>query len=330
MHKELKDYYKSRKGSYVKKTDDEDFLKSLNEFLFEKEKIEYKDYPIKHPFMFVFGLPRSGTTLLTQVIAHGLDVGFINNFAARFFLAPIYGIKLSKIILGSKPISSFSSDYAKTNELTDIHEFGYFWRHWLKKEDISGVTNANEVENQINWQGLKKCLASIQQEFNKPMIFKNIFGSYHPERLSRVLEKVLFIYIVRDNLDSAISILRARKRYYTDLNTWWSYMPIEYNQIAGMKYMEQIAGQVYFLRKYYDSLASSMDNVLTITYSDLVSNPACILDSINEKLKLLYNIQISTRTELPKFYFREHTKNSEEKMKFKTLIEKFEKKYGVL
>ena len=76
---------------------------------------------------------------------------------------------------------------------------------------------------------MRSVLARIQQEFDKPMVFKNIFGSYHLSKLKEILESVVYVYIERDPLDSAISILQARQKYYSDLNTWWSYSPIEYD-----------------------------------------------------------------------------------------------------
>ena len=326
MEKKLTDFYRKRQGKYVKRPEDENFLEELNQTLKAKEWSYYRDFTIKHPFLFVYGLPRSGTTLITQLIAHCMDVGFINNLMARFYLAPIHGIRLSRAVLGDQRSTSFQSEYARTSELTDIHEFGYFWRYWLKKEKVEGVTKATEIEAEIDWQGLKKTLANIQHEFERPMIFKNIFGSYHQEKLNEVLGKVLFIYIKRDILDSAISILEARRKYYTDLNTWWSYMPIEYDQIKDLDYWHQIAGQVFFLRRYYDQKSRSLPNVLTVEYESLTKDPAGILKEINRKMEALNLKPIEiNQPSPPSFPFRTYNNRQEENKRFRKLIEQFER-----
>ena len=327
MEKKLTDFYRKRQGKYVKRPEDERFLEEFNQTLKEKEWSFYKDWPIEHPFIFVYGLPRSGTTLITQVIAHCMDVGFINNLMARFYLAPVHGIRFSRAVLGDQRSTNFRSDYARTTELGDIHEFGYFWRYWLKKEEMEGVTHAAEIEKQIDWAGLKKTLANMQHEFDKAMIFKNIFGSYHQHKLNEVLGKVLFVYIKRDILDSAISILEARRKYYTDLNTWWSYMPIEYEQIKDLDYWQQIAGQVFYLRSYYDRMSRELPNVLTVAYRDLTDRPLQVLQSINDKLQELYGCTVPIVEPPPEsFPFRTYEDRTEEREKFRRLIDEFAKK----
>lgn len=322
--KSLSELYRDRKGNYVKPKAEEDFLKQLNETLAVREHELYANYEINHPFIFIFGLPRSGTTLISQLIAHCMDVGFINNFMARFYMAPVHGIRLSRLIFGDEQKSSFKSDYARTTEITDIHEFGYFWRHWLKKELFTGVTQASEIENDIDWPGLKNTLANIQNEFNKPMVFKNIFGSYHINRINKVFNKVIYININRDILDSAISILDARRKYNEDLNTWWSYMPIEYEQIKDQDYWHQIAGQVFFLNRYYDMQTKDLKNAITVDYLKLTQNPADVLQQISELSTKLFDRPIPIIKEPPgQFPFRSYEDRKEEKAHFNDLISEF-------
>ena len=61
-----------------------DFLEQLNQYLISFDLYRQRGYDIVQPFVFVVGAPRSGTTLLTQVIAHCFDAGYICNLTARF------------------------------------------------------------------------------------------------------------------------------------------------------------------------------------------------------------------------------------------------------
>jgi LPS sulfotransferase NodH len=324
----LSELYSDRKGKYSKPKEDELFLKQLNETLAIKERDLYKQCEINHPFIFIFGLPRSGTTLMSQAIAHCMDVGFINNFMARFYIAPVHGIRLSRLIFGEEHSSSFQSDYARTSEITDIHEFGYFWRYWLKKESFSGVTQAQKIETDIDWQGLRHTLANIQNEFKKPMVFKNIFGSYHIHKLNETLGKTIYIYIKRDLLDSAISILEARKKYNTDLNTWWSYMPVEYESIKHLGYMGQIAGQVYFLKRYYDKISKNLKNVITVNYESLTQSPIDVLKRISNLSETLFERSIPIEQMPPEtFSFRTYSKRHSERAEFERLISDLRERY---
>ena len=53
------DINKKRKKEYFKDPSDETFLLEMNKALQKKEMPAYRDVAIKHPFIFVFGLPRS-------------------------------------------------------------------------------------------------------------------------------------------------------------------------------------------------------------------------------------------------------------------------------
>ncbi len=331
MSDSLQKLNEKRKSEYYKDRGEEEFLRGMNEALRQRELALYKDYPIEHPFIFVFGLPRSGTTLITQLIAHSLDVGYINNLMARFWLAPLHGIRLSRHILKNQKQITFQSDYARTPGLGDVHEFGYFWRYWLKKETLEDVTHAGEREAEIDWQGLRRVLATMQHEFDKSLVFKNIFGSYHLKKMREVLHKVIYVYIERDPLDVAVSILEARKKYYEDWNTWWSYTPVEYDLLKGRNYWEQIAGQVYFLRRYYHRQiqAHCADVTVQVSYPELCAHPADVLQRIQRLSVERYGYSLTVTQSPPEsFPLRTYEDREEEKRKFADLIEEFVKTYG--
>jgi LPS sulfotransferase NodH len=317
-----------RDDKYYKDPDDEAFLDQFNDSLLELEQQLYGSSQIEDPFIFSFGPPRSGTTLLSQVIAHGLDVGYINNFMARFWKAPICGIRLSKILFDSNSISNFQSEYGSTGPMRDLHEFGYFWRSWLNKHSFESIKNAKELESQIEWSELKTVLAGIQQQFNKPVLFKNILGSYHLPKFSEVLGKVLYVYIERDPLDTAVSILDARNKYYDDPSTWWSYVPPEYEKIIDQDYWTQIAGQIYYLKKFYSSEFDKLpsNQLIRTTYRELCSNPEQVLEQIRTKLEQNYGNKLRKKSNIPEsFVFRTYEDREEEKSKFKSAFKEIEK-----
>lgn len=297
----LKDLNQKRKGAYYKDPAEENFLEELNEYLQPRELDTYLDIAPPHPHIFIFGLPRSGTTLLSQVIAHGLDVGYINNFVARFWLAPVHGIKLSQSILKKEPEPSFRSDFGATGSLKDIHEFGYFWRKWLHKDALEGIKNAESLEDKIDWEGLVRSLANIQAELDKPMVYKNIFGAYHTPRLTKALNtKALWIYIERDPLDVAVSILNARKKFYHDINTWWSYAPPNYEELLKLDHWGQIAGQIHYLKEYYYQQIERMESiqpVLPIKYEQLTQDPVAVLNIIRKTLHQRFSTSVNLKAD---------------------------------
>jgi hypothetical protein len=111
---------------FAKDADQERFLAELNEFLAPFEEAQYRELAEQWPTIEVPGVPRSGSTLLTQVITSALDVGSIDNLTATFCKAPVSGIRLSRKLLPRRNTSSFQSAFGRTMAINEPHEFGYF------------------------------------------------------------------------------------------------------------------------------------------------------------------------------------------------------------
>jgi LPS sulfotransferase NodH len=311
--------YAKRRGAYAKDVSGERFLEELNEYLAPRERELYEDHEIEHPFVFVLGLPRSGTTLLSQLLAYCLDAGYVNNFAARFWLAPVHGIRLARLIAEGADEPSFESDYARTKSLLDIHEWGYFWRFWLRKQTFDDVVHAREREDEIDWAGLRLALANVQHELGKAFVAKNMLGAYHLPRLRRELGPVVYALIERDPLDAAVSILDARRKYYDDPSAWWSYIPPEYPLLKDRDPWEQVAGQVHYLSRFYERALQEVgeDAVVRVTYEQVARDPASVLATVSERTG------VGIRQPPPReFPFRAHADRTEERERFASLLER--------
>lgn len=316
-----------RRERFRKAPDLENVLLQMNRALEPIEKASYQDRELAYPLVFVFGLPRSGTTVLTQLLSQCLDLGFINNLMARFWLAPVMGVRLSRTLVEETSESSFESKFGATERISDIHEFGYFWRHWLKKESLEDVENAKALEGSIDWTGLRRVLANLQHEFGKAMVFKNIFGSYHLATLEETLDKVVYVYIERDPLDVAVSILKAREEFYGDLNQWWSYAPPEYRKLLDLDYRQQIAGQIHYLKKFYRQELENLEprgNLVRMDYEALMTDPGSQLDNVRERAGTLYGYEIGWRANPPRnLSVTRHAEQTEEKERFRELLANF-------
>jgi LPS sulfotransferase NodH len=317
-----------RKPGFLKDPEGESYFETVNRTLQTVEEGLYAVDSPEYPFIFIVGLPRSGTTLLSQLIAGGLDIGYVNNLVARFWLSPVTGIKLSQAVFGAKRVATFHSTYGATQDPLDVHEFGYFWRHWLQKRTFEDVRDAHLSEDNIDWTGLRRVLANMQSQFDAPMVFKNIFGSYHIERMHNELKNVLYIYIERDPLDVAISILKARQKYYSDINCWWSYVPPDYEKVIHKDYWTQIAGQVHYLKRYYNRAFSAFavpNRVLRVKFAELCSDPRGVVGRVNETLTSEFGESRQLLDGIPAtFPFRTYAELANERARFADLLDKFE------
>jgi Sulfotransferase family len=314
-----------RAAEFRKSEDDERFLLEVNRLLHNRELPLYTDAAPEHPCLFVVGLPRSGTTLASQILAHGLEVGYVTNLAARFWLAPVHGLRLSRMVLGRRPPGSFQSLYAATPDPGDIHEFGYFWREWLRKRTFQEIVDSPQLEQHIDWRGLRNVVAAMQREAGSAMVFKNIHGGYHMRRLSEVLRAAVWLYVERDPCDVATSILDARTRYYGDRQAWWSYVPPEYPQLEKLPWDRQIAGQVSFLRRHYERQLSALPpqgTAVRVSFEELTGSPRDVVRAVADRVEAAFGHRLATTLErVPeRFETRSHRSREAERRLFTDLL----------
>ena len=87
-----------RIDKYAKNINEERFLIKMNRSLkcLEKDISDNSDNNIRN--IYIFGLPRSGTTLVYQIFTHCLNVAWPTNLMARFWETPVIGMRISKIL----------------------------------------------------------------------------------------------------------------------------------------------------------------------------------------------------------------------------------------
>lgn len=262
------------------------FLERLNielaEFdLSEREQI----HDIAHPFIFVVGAPRSGTTLLTQFIAYAFDAGYICNLAARFWRAPVTGIRLAREVLGEGIRPGWNSLIGRTEATgpRGIHEYGYFWRAMFGFKTIDDLADLERrARKDIDWWNVGDALASIQHELGDgPVVMKGIYPAYFPGHMQSTLgDNLIWLNVERDPLDTCISILEARQVKFGDVRAWLGWYPPE-PILSQVKQIEdpykQVVVQVSYFRRVYRELAT-----LTLSLEDLCISTRHVLAQIGE------------------------------------------------
>ncbi|HTL98117.1 MAG TPA: sulfotransferase [Holophagaceae bacterium] len=259
-------------GRYRKDPGAERFIAHLNATLRSAHDAELADLPPGEPLIHVIGVPRSGTTLAMQLLSCAYDIGYIDNLAATFWQAPLYGIRLSRKLLGRR-CSSFNSDFGRTAGLHEPHEFGYFWTERLRYAELAPPAPGHSES--IDWDSLAKVLRAMAADFGAPVMFKNFLAMWHLQDFADRMPESRFLFVRRDLADAACSLLRMRERFMGDRAAWVSMKPREYGALASATPVEQVAGQAFFLdRALAEGMASlPPDRYAVIDYADMVGDP---------------------------------------------------------
>ena len=254
----------------------EDYFVRLNEHLqaFDQSEVSSGE---AFPLIYVVGLPRSGTTLLSQLISRHLPVGYINNLIARFWRNPVVGIRLSQAVFGSdiRQKIELASTHGVTAEPWGPHEFGYFWRHWLRLDEAHTHKLSESHLDGLDHAGLAMALNRMAATFEAPLVFKNIICGLQAEFLTKIRPNSLFVLIERNPQAVVASLLRARQQRYGDESIWWSLKPSTFEKLRLIPEAQaQIEGQVADgCSDFHAELLKTNLNVIRITYEELCSDP---------------------------------------------------------
>lgn len=272
--------------SYKKDERFEKVISSLNHHLHLAQNELLEDEEEAYSTLHILGAPRSGTTLVSQLIPSFLNVAHINNFIASFWKAPLYGIVLSKKLIGENYKSSFSSDFGRTSHINEPHEFGYFWNHHLKYDGLQQQSKSHE--NEVNWKHLAKLMNNMTHAYGKPIVFKSFLMGFHAKRFHEEMPKSRFIYIKRNLADNVGSILKLREQLNGNIHTWGSIKPVQYDKLKDLSVIEQIVGQVLCLENEYLNQLKDIpeSNKLIISYEKLCQDTESFLTSVEKLLNL--------------------------------------------
>ena len=269
-----------RSDAYLPEATDEEFVAQLNERL--RETPAAGTAP-ERPLIFVVGAPRSGTTFLAQTLCRYFRVDYVDNLAAKFWRAPATGMRLAKLLFGDEKGGNFKSDYGRTSG-ADIHGFHYFWIEQLRLDSTASLFRS-PAERQVDPAVINGHLAAMQNVSGLPLVLKGYYPGYFMRWFAENVRSSVFVLVVRDPMDEARSIYRARQTYMRSVDEWWSMFPPEYERLLELPAEEQIAGQIYGLRSFYDrQLAATPLPVVRVEYERLIADPEAELRRVHSEL----------------------------------------------
>ena len=254
---------------------------------------KYGNLPLKHQPVFIIGAPRTGSTILYQTITNQFDVLYVDNLVCEFHKNFFFGFWLSDKIFKLKAHNCFKSNHGNTKECGRHapSECGEFWYRWLPRDrhfiDYDDITDKMVKE-------IREEISTIINYFDKPLVFKNLNAGQRLRLLSRCFPEAKFIFIKREPIFTAQSIIKAKRKVGIADNEFWSVMPKNYKRLEKLNSYEQIIKQIYYIEKQImeDSKLYRHNNFLTIDYRELGKEFEATLkrcrDFINAKYRKEY------------------------------------------
>jgi hypothetical protein len=180
------------------------------------------------PLIFILASPRTGSTLLYQLLINAFGFGYVSNFVNdRCWRFPVIGAAAGRLFARPRPVT-LESDHGKTKGWRGPSEGSALFRRWFGGEHPSQTRSCRVLPGQeAHLRATMTCLYRIS---GQPVVLKNAWNCFRVEELSRIFPGSLFLWLRRDITASATSDLRARYRRGSPL-IWNSATPANYEAI---------------------------------------------------------------------------------------------------
>lgn len=229
--------------------------------------------------VFIVGAPRSGSTLLYQLMARRFRVCYFSNLMMLFPESPVCVARALARVNGCDPPPSFESRYGETDGWKSPHQGQGIWLRWFRND--YGCMGPGELTEREGRE-LRNTVSLLQDAFRAP--FLNKWQGHHGRLrvLAEVLPETLFIRIKRDPAWVAQSILYGRRTLFKDEREWFSSKPRNYEEIRLKPLLEQVCEQVYYLERDMDEdmEAIGREKFLEVNYEDFCRAPGEALEEI--------------------------------------------------
>ena len=273
--------------------DGDTFLRQINAHLAtEHARSIIPDLPENHATIYVIGVPRSGTTLMMQLMATYLPIAYPSNMSAMFWSAPTYGVALARKLFGDTPAfqSSLTSSYGRTTDPLEPHEFGRFWLELLGYHSLE-----EKPGHQIDRMRMRDTLVNMTEAAGRAYAFKSFLPVWHLNELAEEMQKGLFVHVVRDPLENALSLLKARRHYAETENDWFGLKPHACRDYLRSPLPVQVVSQVVEIEQSIERRLQSIDpdRVVSLRLSDLTRCPNSQLLRVADALARVQHDQIA-------------------------------------
>lgn len=237
--------------------------------------------------IFILGSPRSGSTVLYQLLARAFRMPFISNFTNTHFAAhPILGIALQAALEPWDRLSD-ESTYGKTKGDHEPHEGSAILSRWFGGGHPSQVVSASIKPGQE--PHMRSTLIAVHSIFGRPLLIKNAWNCFRVRYLATAFPYAQFVWIRRDIGEAARSDLHARYVTKGSPNKWNSATPANVELLRTLPYTAQvIENQFEFNEAIGKELAAhAPGRFAEIWYDQMCDAPLATLIALASQLNLV-------------------------------------------
>lgn len=230
----------------------------------------------------IVGAPRSGTTLIYQVLASHLPVAYFTNLSSLFPRSPITASRLFKRVFDT-PRFDLHSYYGTTVGLDGPNDAFHVWNRWLGEDRYSTPTTLSETCKAEMRAFFDACFA----EFHRPMLNKNNRNTDCIPLLADVFPNAYFVEIRRDPVFTAQSLLLAREQIQGSRFIGWGLASRDSEPHPGAtQYIDDVCHQVHTIERKLDHAKRLVGphRFIEVDYASFCADPALTVERVYKRV----------------------------------------------
>jgi hypothetical protein len=254
----------------------------LDLLLYLAERERYRKAPTPRlPLLFICGAPRTGTTLVEQVLIDQLPVAYLNNLTAVFPRAPLTANRIFRPATSGRG-SAYHSYYGKTLGFSGPNDALHLWDRWLGKDRTRVRSSLTPNEK----RDMRRFFGAMEQLFAKPILVKNNNLNACAELIAEVFDRAFFICMTRDPLFLAQSQLQARLDIHGRDDVPYGLGPARNPRAEVDDVIEDVCRQVL----YHEQLAREQQKRIgserfwIVQYEEFCQNPSALVEAVSVKV----------------------------------------------
>ncbi|MBI9055918.1 MAG: sulfotransferase [Bacteroidales bacterium] len=220
--------------------------------------------------IFVVGIQRTGSTLVSQFIEKTFSFFPIGNFNTIFKRSNYYLHK--QFVRKYKSNNSYKNFYGISKGLFSIGDSYEVWDKWFGKNHYVLPT---EIGNE-KLENLSDYFSSLYEAYNKPILSKNNRNSLLLPILRKVFKNGFYIIVKRDPVAVIKSTIKASKDFFgTDSILWGLYPDMQFDTNNYENITEAATVQFLMLDKILNEQIKELDqnSYLIVDYDQFCQDP---------------------------------------------------------
>ncbi|HEX9626848.1 MAG TPA: sulfotransferase [Acidiferrobacterales bacterium] len=238
------------------------------------------DGPAQPDPLFIVGAPRSGTTLVYQIVTQQFRCAYFTRQFNYAYGAPNLLARMLRPFC-RRPAAVFESNYGSIAGWRAPAEIGNFWFRWLPQDGVDGHYVEPREGALDDYGRMRDTVGSLARIFGAPLVFKSVYLSMAIGVLAAIFPDARFVFVRRDPFFTSQSILVGRLKR-RDPDAWWSVKIPGYRDLAGQPLWYQATEQVCATERIVErDLARHADGRhFVINYEELCARPRDIVERL--------------------------------------------------